>query len=76
MAEQQHQQQDFRQGLQHLAHLRQEASATPAVLIHQHQYQQGSELSRWAAEAALEAHLQQQAALVAVQDLERQRLQL
>ena len=38
-------------GLQHLAHLRQEASATPVALVHQHQ-----------------------AALVAVQDLERQRL--
>ncbi len=29
----------------------------------------------WAAEAGLEAHLQQQRALVAVQDLERQRVQ-
>ena len=51
MAEHKHQQQDFRAGLQHLALRQQEASATPAVLIHQHQV-----------------------ALVAVQDLERQRL--
>lgn len=29
----------------------------------------------WATEAALEAHLQHQQALVAIQDLERQRLQ-
>jgi hypothetical protein len=37
MATQQHQQQDLQPGQQHLAHLQQEASATPAVLIHQHQ---------------------------------------
>ena len=52
MADYKHQEQDLLAGLQHLANLNQEASATPAVLIHQHQ-----------------------AALVAVQDLERQRLQ-
>jgi len=51
MADYKHHQQDLRAGHQHLAHRQQEASATPAVLIHQHQ-----------------------AALVAVQDLERQRL--
>lgn len=39
MAEQQHQQQDLRAGLQHLAHLQQEASAHPVDLIHQHQHQ-------------------------------------
>ena len=38
-------------GLQHLAHLQQEASAHPVVLIHQHR-----------------------AALVAIQDLERQQV--
>ena len=51
MAEYKHQEQDLRAGLQHLANRNQEASATPAVLIHQHQV-----------------------ALVAIQDLERQRL--
>ena len=51
MADYKQQQQDRRAGSQHLAHLRQEALATPAALVHQHQ-----------------------AALVAVQDLERQRL--
>jgi hypothetical protein len=53
MAEYKHQEQDLRAGHQHLANLNQEASATPAVLIHQHQV-----------------------ALVAIQDLERQRLDL
>ena len=53
MAEYKHQEQDLRAGHQHLANLNQEASATPAVLIHQHQV-----------------------ALVAIQDLERQRLAL
>ena len=51
MAEYKHQEQDLRAARQHLANLNQEASATPAVLVHQHQ-----------------------AALVAVQALERQRL--
>ena len=51
MAEYKHQEQDLRAAHQHLANLNQEASATPAVLVHQHQ-----------------------AALVAVQALERQRL--
>ena len=51
MAEYKHQEQDLRAGLQHLANRNQEASATPAVLIHQHQ-----------------------AALVAIQALERQRV--
>ena len=37
MADYKHQQQDLRAGLQHLANRNQEASATPAVLIHQHQ---------------------------------------
>ena len=51
MAEYKHQQQDFRAGLQHLANRRQEDSAIPIALVHQHR-----------------------AALVAIQDLERQRL--
>ena len=51
MADYKHQEQDLQAAHQHLANLNQEASATPAVLVHQHQ-----------------------AALVAVQDLERQRL--
>jgi hypothetical protein len=59
MAEYKQQQQDHRAGLQHLAHLQQEDSAAPAVLIHQ---QQGSDHNRLVE------------ALVAVQDLERQRL--
>lgn len=67
MAEHKYQQQDHRAGLQHLAHLQQEASVVPAVLVHQRQHlQQGSETHHWEgtaqvalAEAALEAHLQQ-----------------
>jgi hypothetical protein len=55
MAEQQHQQQDLRAGHQHLAHLRQVASALPAVVLVQHQHQPQVGL----AEAGLEAHLQQ-----------------
>ena len=38
MAEYKHQVQDFRAGHQHLANRQQEASASPAVLIHQHQH--------------------------------------
>jgi hypothetical protein len=53
MADYKHQEQDLRAAHQHLANRQQEASATPAVLIHQHQHQ---------------------AALVVVQDLERQRV--
>ena len=55
-------------GEQHIRHLHQSRPLYPPVLAHQRQYlpQQGL------AEAALEAHLQQ--GLVAVQDLERQRL--
>ena len=53
MAEHNYQQQDLRAAHQHLANRQQEASATPAVLVHQHQ-----------------------AALVAIQDLERQRVDL
>ena len=60
MAEQRQQQQDFRQGLQHLAHLAQDSAHQQAALVPQLQLQQGSGLSRWATEAALEAHLQQQ----------------
>ena len=52
MAGQAQQQQDFRAGLQHLALRNQEASAHPAVLVHQYQVA--------LAEAALEAHRQQQ----------------
>ena len=51
MAEYKHQEQDLQAGLQHLANRKQEASATTAVLVHQHQ-----------------------AALVAIQALERQRV--
>ena len=59
MAEHKPQQQDLRAGLQHLANLNQEASATPAGLVHQHQ---GLANQRQVvlAEAGLEAHLQQQ----------------
>jgi Tat protein secretion system quality control protein TatD with DNase activity len=53
MAEYKHQEQDLRAGLQHLANRNQEASATPAVLIHQRQVA--------LAEAGLEAHRQHQA---------------
>ena len=54
MAEYKHQEQDFRAGLQHLANLKQEASAHPVrVLGQSHQHR---------------------AALVAVQDLERQQV--
>ena len=52
MAEYKHQQQDFRQGQQHLANRNQEASAHPVVIIHQRQVA--------LAEAGLEAHLQHQ----------------
>lgn len=51
--------------LQHLAFLQQTQRQPPTHGGH----------NPWAAEAHLEAHLQQQRALVAVQDLERQRLQ-
>jgi hypothetical protein len=67
MAEHKHQQQDLRPGQQHLAYLRQDLAlphlaATQQVAL---------------AEAGLEAHLQRQhqAALIAIQDLEHQRLQ-
>ena len=52
MAEYKHQEQDLRAGLQHLANLNQEASATPVALVRQHRAA--------LAEAGLEAHLQQQ----------------
>ena len=57
MADYKHQEQDFREGLQHLANRNQEASAHPAVIIHQ---QQGLDNQRQIAlaEAGLEAHLQ------------------
>lgn len=51
-------------GVQHLAFLAQAQRQSPTASAH----------NPWAAEAGLEAHLQQQRALVAVQDLERQRL--
>ena len=60
MAEHKHQQQDLRAGQQHLANRQQEASATPAVLVHQQQQ--------------VLDHNRLAEALVAVQDLERQRL--
>ena len=62
MAEQQYHQAT----LQHLAHLRQASVPRQGASVLQQQVA--------VSEAALEAHLQQQAALVAVQDLERQRL--
>ena len=65
MAEQQPQHQA---SLQHLAHLHQDLVARQGASVLQHQPQVAL------AEAGLEAHLQQQAALVTVQDLERQRL--
>ena len=65
MAEQAQQQQDHRPGVQHLAYLQQ---AQRQSLTH------GAH-NPWAAEAALEAHLRHQQALVAVQHLERQRLE-
>jgi hypothetical protein len=51
MADYKHQEQDLRAAHQHLAHRKQEASAIPVALVHQHR-----------------------AALVAIQDLERQRV--
>jgi uncharacterized membrane-anchored protein len=67
MAEQE-QQQDHRPGVQHLAFLQQT----------QRQSQTAGGHNPWAAEAGLEAHLQQQRyqeALAVVQGLERERLQ-
>ena len=52
-------------GRQHLAYLAQTQHRSPTARGH----------NPWAAEAGLEAHLQHQRALVAVQDLERQRVQ-
>ena len=60
MADYKQQQQDHRAGRQHLANRQQEASATPAVLVHQQQQ--------------VLDHNRLAEALVAVQDLERQRL--
>ena len=57
MAEHKHHQQDLRPGHQHLANRNQEASATPAVLVHQRQSQAGLEHNPWAAEAALEVQV-------------------
>ena len=56
MADYKHQEQDLQAAHQHLAHLKQEASAHPVQV--------------------LEQFLQHQAALVAIQDLERQRVDL
>ena len=53
MADYKHQEQDLRAAHQHLAHRKQEASAIPVALVHQHRHQ---------------------AALVAIQALERQRV--
>ena len=61
MAEQEQQQQDLRPGLQQLAHLKQDSSQPQAQVLHQHQ---------------VGAQPQYQAAVIAVQDLERQRLRL
>ena len=63
MAEQQYHQAT----LQHLAHLRQDLVQRQGASVLQHQVA--------VSEAALEAYLQRQAALVAVQDLERQQHQ-
>ena len=69
MAEHKHQQQDLRAGLQHLANLKQDLVPHLGDSVLQHH-------QAALAEAALEAHLQrqQQAALVAIRDLERLRL--
>jgi hypothetical protein len=69
MAEHKHQQQDLRAGLQHLANRQQDLVPHQGASVLQHQLQveahiQGSEQFRQ----------QHQAALIAVQDLERQRL--
>ena len=55
-------------GQQHLAHLQQDLVHRQGASVLQHQPQVA------VSEAALEAYLQQQAALVAVQALERERL--
>ena len=60
MADYNHQQQDFRAGLQHLANRSQEASVTPAVLIHQRRQGSTNPHRIVLAEAGLEAHLQHQ----------------
>ena len=80
MAEYKHQVQDLRAGLQHLANLNQEASATPAALVHQHQAALAVGLVHQHQAQVLHQHQvgaqpQYQAAVIAVQDLERQRLQ-
>ena len=59
MADYKHQEQDLRAGLQHLARRNQEASAHPAVIIHQHR-DLANQRQITLAEAGLEAHLQQQ----------------
>ena len=58
-------------GEQHI-HLRQPSHSQPHPPALAHQLPTASDHNPWAAEAALEAHLQQ--GLVAVQELERQRL--
>jgi hypothetical protein len=64
---------------QHLAYLRQTSTNPPAGLVHQHQSQtlgahshQEGQLTQCQAGGQLQQH---QAALVAIQDLERQRVQ-
>ena len=56
---------------------RHQASQQHLALLRQHQQrpQTPGDHNPWATQAALEAHLQQQQALVAIQDLEHQRLQ-
>jgi hypothetical protein len=56
---QQYQEQDLRAGLQHLAHRNQDSGQHPAQVLLQHQVGE---------------QLQYQAAVIAIQDLERQRL--
>lgn len=63
-------------GEQHIRLRHQSNQAHPPVLEHQRQSPTVSDHSPWVPEAALEAHLHQRQALVAIQDLEHQRLQM
>lgn len=64
-----------RMSVQHINRRAQSNSPEPVDLVHQQQSQIAGAHSQWRAEAALEAHLRQQA-LAEIQDLERQRLGL
>ena len=73
MAEHKHQQQDLRAGLQHLANRQQEASAHPVRGLEQSPQHQAQVIHQHQVGAQPQQH---QAAVIAVQDLERQRLRL